>query len=565
MHTFEEHFSEDRIIEILCSLRLKKASAVHDRRFFRRIVHSGEERKPSAFYAMFPPRRTWNRFRPKKQCRKSNADIGAATLKRAISWYKINKSEEPWLTRLRNKANEIRRHATESDYKFCEPTIVPLHKSHNDYRAIASFTNLNDKVIDIINAKYLRDIIDDSFEECSVAFRPTRLPALNRVTAINKITEIRKITQPAPLYVAECDIRGFFDCVNHKVASQSLRSAIRLLEARRPNANIDRRSLKIFEEYLNCYSFSQTVKSKEAELRNLTRNPDAVYKWPVGKRTDGPHVLKHFYANPKSVKLGIPQGGAHSCLIANLVLDFADKETSLALQAAEGRSLYLRYCDDMIILAESENSCRAAFNAYLKALEYSKLPYHSPVIQTCHGAEFFTESKTKMPYAWTQGGEVAKFPWTQFLGYQIRHDGLIRVRPSSIAKHKEKIKALRERIGSETRTKKLKVSRRRVLHRFSSKTAAFSAGRVNLHVGFSGPLPMCWCSGFKQLHGNRFIKSQIAALDREIGKNKRHLRQILKRQDEGPRLILDPANKKTFFGKPFSHAAQFLNTAKGHL
>lgn len=565
MHTFEEHFSEDRIIKILCSLRLKKASVVHERRFFRRIVYSGEERQPSAFYRMFPPRRTWNRFRPKKSGRRSNDDIGAATLARAIKWCKSNNPGAPWLVRLCEKANEIRLQATQGSYKFSAPSIVPLHKSNNDYRAIASFANLNDKVIDIINAKYLRDLIDDSFEECSVAFRPTRVPALNRVTAINKIIELRKLTVPATLHVAECDIRGFFDCVNQTVAKQSLRSAIRLLKARKPSAKIDRRSIEIFESYLNCYSFSQTVKSKETELRELTRNPSAVYKWPVGGKTEGPYDLKYFYKNPHVVRLGIPQGGAHSCLIANLVLDFADKETSLALQAAEGRSLYQRYCDDMIIVAENEVACRSAFDAYLKALEFSKLPYHKPVIQTVHGRDFFNESKTKMPYAWSQGGGDAKFPWTQFLGYQIRHDGLIRVRPSSIAKHKEKICALRKRIASDARTKKLKVSRRRVLYRFSSKTVAFSTGRVNLHAGFSGPLPMCWCSGFKQLHENRFIGTQIVSLDKEIGKNKRHLRQILKGQKEGPRAASDDDGKKTFFGKPFSHTAQFLNSGKGHL
>jgi hypothetical protein len=57
----------------------------------------------------------------------------------------------------------------------------------------------------------------------------------------------------------------------------------------------------------------------------------------------------------------VPQGGAHSCLIANLILDLADKEVCLSLQSSQGDSVYLRYCDDIIIFCEENRLCVKLF------------------------------------------------------------------------------------------------------------------------------------------------------------------------------------------------------------
>ncbi|MBK8362805.1 MAG: hypothetical protein IPL24_03750 [Bacteroidetes bacterium] len=57
--------------------------------------------------------------------------------------------------------------------------------------------------------------------------------------------------------------------------------------------------------------------------------------------------------------MGIPQGGALSGLIANLVLDFADRKMQ---SLNDSKLLYVRFCDDMIIIHPSKK----------KAIEASK-------------------------------------------------------------------------------------------------------------------------------------------------------------------------------------------------
>jgi len=507
---------------------------------------------------MFPPRRTWNRYRPRKKKRDISPNVDLETLLLAITAEKKKKSPAPWFNNLLLKCVEIRRLAlSDNTYEFSKPRITHQHKSGNDYRAIASFDKVNDKLLDIINAKYLREQLDVTLESCSVAFRAKSEVTLNRNSAISKILAHRKKSEKKSLHVAECDIKGFFDCVHHGQAKKSLKRSIEILKIRVPNIKIDSRSIKIFESYLSAYSFSRSVKTQERKLRDTTGNPRAIYKWPLQSDDRGPFSLEHFHRYPKKMKLGIPQGGAHSCLIANLILDLADKETNLSLCGLDGESTYLRYCDDIILICDNKKTCERGFATYLKALEFLELPYHQPEQITLHGKDFFNKSKTKSPYCWVGGKSRGHFPWIQFLGYQIRYDALLRVRPSSINKHKLKIKTLREKITSEINAKEPKVSARRCLHRYNSKVIAFSSGRVNLHDLQIGPLPMCWCSGFSQLHGESFVKSQIKSLDKEAHKHRKHLENRLKKLKFGAKSKKTDPNIIDYFGKPFSHMAQF--------
>ena len=53
-------------------------------------------------------------------------------------------------------------------------------------------------------------------------------------------------------------------------------------------------------------------------------------------------------------RIGLPQGGALSGLLSNLVLDKLDK-TINALKLND--FLYIRYCDDIIIIGRKEEDC----------------------------------------------------------------------------------------------------------------------------------------------------------------------------------------------------------------
>jgi hypothetical protein len=107
----------------------------------------------------------------------------------------------------------------------------------------------------------------------------------------------------------------------------------------------------------------------------------------------------------------------------NLVLDLADKRVRAVQEQLPDQIQYFRYCDDMILLARRGSHCREAFQAYLNALDELKLPYHQPKSVETYNKRFWNE-KSKNPYCWSGTKGPGCIPWVQFVGYQVRYDGL---------------------------------------------------------------------------------------------------------------------------------------------
>ena len=562
MKEYEEYFSDEALIECLCHVRLGRAAAIHERRFYRKVFELLPESDHTVLNEIFPPRRLWHRFRPRKGSRERISQHAFVGLRKCISWHRRNSPGTQWVQRFNQFLIDVQREVlTAKTFAFSRPQIVPQpKKGKNEFRAIASFPNVKDKIVDVINAKYLRENLELCLEDACRAFRSGKKRYLDRNSAIEDIYKIREKFPDLPLFVTECDIRGFFDCVHHQVAKQSLRRAIDLLTVRNPDVQIDPRAILYFQRYLEAYSFSKVTLSLEPRLQQQTNNPNAKFKWPISEGTGAntPDSLNFFHKDPNRCHIGVPQGGAHSCLIANLILDLADKEVCLALHAAGGEAVYLRYCDDIIIISSDEKTCRNATHAYYRALKSVKLPYHLPTSLNGSLRQFFEESKTKECYRWrSKALSERQFPSIQFLGYQVRYDGQIRIRPSSIKKQKDKIANLGDSLRSELKLRKAKVSSKRLMYRFNSKLWAFSSGRVQLHIDHEGALPMCWASGFRQLSKRPFSPSHIRALDQFAGKEGARLRRYLRKSKMGKSSEKKRCRNIGYFGKPFSHLRQF--------
>jgi hypothetical protein len=568
MKNYDDYFSDGAIISTLCRIRLNRANSIHRRRFYRKAFQLKQEIDYTELNRLFPPRKLWHKCRPRKDERNKGGQPSFDALLRCINKHRGQQPPPAWVIEMDSFIVKLQRRVlTENSFVFRTPEVVPqVKKKPNEFRAIASFPNIEDKIVDIINAKYVREHLEICLEDAARAFRSGKKRHLNRNSAIDAIYRIREAHPDEALYVTECDIRGFFDCVHHPVAKESLSRAKQLLKVRQPEVEIDPRAITIFNRYLDCYSFSQTTLGLEPELRKKEKNPSAVYKWPSGGDAKSPDTLDHYHSNPKRCRIGVPQGGAHSCLIANLILDLADKEVCLALQSSSGDSLYLRYCDDIIIVAVEKAACEQATEAYYRALRAVKLPYHLPTQLDGTAKQFFEDSKTKEFFRWGPKDFTARqFPWIQFLGYQIRYDGRIRIRPSSIKKQREKISALSESLRKRIIHRKAKVSHRRLIYRFNSKLWAFSSGRVQLHTVHQEPLPMCWASGFRQLAKRQFYPGHVRKLDQVAGQERRRLKRHLKNFESGTKTNADStkANQLKHFGKPFSHLRQFRSPDPG--
>jgi len=515
-----DYFSDEALITALCRMRIKEADkAVKMANGFHSQPGQPYEYDTAHF---LPPRRLWNRYRPRERSKLGSTKVSEISLKRAT--IQLRAGNAPWASELNCLLLRVRQRALESEnFAFTPPHLSPLLKKGNVYRPLASF-ELDDKLIDGALAKYWKDQLDELFDPASMAFRarPTDgslMPSTH--VALDLICERRDRSQVGSLYAAECDIKGFFDCVDHEVARTQLRRLLEVKQSKNPAFVVEPRAILLFEAFLNCYSFREHV------LGNLLprlrrRKPEAEIKWPEAD-------LRKLHENFDHGRIGVPQGGALSGIIANIVLDLADKRVRELAANAQSSITYLRYCDDMIILAQSQKQCTSVFQAYLTTLKQLKLPYHEPKQIQFYDRAFW-EVKSRHPYRWTGRQWFNCVPWIQFVGYQIRYDGLVRIRKESEAKH---IGRVIEKTGwfinaflpGEARNRVVAPTaldtchpKRTVVAGLYGRLSSMAVGRSNSDQEAEGPKQMCWAAGFKGLHGKPFVDGVLRRLDRIRGR-----------------------------------------------
>ena len=168
-----------------------------------------------------------------------------------------------------------------------------------------------DRVIQQAIAQILTPIYDPTFSENSHGFRPGR-SAHDAIRAVQmkSNTERRK-------WVVDCDLKAFFDTVNHDVLMNRLRRRVR-----------DKRVLSLIGKYL---------------LAGVVL-PDRKFE-PTGS--------------------GVPQGGPLSPLLANILLDDLDQELE-----KRGHS-FARYADDFVILCRSQRAATRILRSITTYIEQS--------------------------------------------------------------------------------------------------------------------------------------------------------------------------------------------------
>jgi group II intron reverse transcriptase/maturase len=121
----------------------------------------------------------------------------------------------------------------------------------------------------------------------------------------------------------------------------------------------------------------------------------------------------------EETKMGVPQGGPLSPLLSNIMLNELDKE----LDKREHR--FVRYADDLVIFCKSERSANRTLTNIVPYIE-NKL--------------FLKVNRGKTVVAYVSG--------IKFLGYsfyEYKGEGRLRVHPKSVARMKERVRALTSR------------------------------------------------------------------------------------------------------------------------
>lgn len=518
----------------------------------------------SELQTLLPSRKKWKKLRKASRYKKgqllNSIDKNIRTILYTIDAFKKENASEPFLIKLDEFITSIEDAIKDEDYEIQLPEIIPKKKDGNnesyECRPISMY-RLKDRIIIGLANKYLSMLFDKYFYDDSFAFRtkqqnskpPTHHDAIKRIKAYLKQQGRNK------LWVAECDMKKFYDTVNHSIVKNCFK---RLLQkTKTDNPTLQTKSIKrIFYSYLDSYAFNKDV---------LPLNDDLEYfkKYKIAKGQFGwvkEELIKNeYYKSINKSRIGVPQGGALSGLIANIVLDRVDKKFE---KMRDCNLLYIRYCDDMLIIHPSKKQCKKAVNIYKKELESLKLIPHE--FKVCGNRKEFWSQKSKSPYKWSNEKSDCK-RWIGFVGYEINYVGDVRVRKKSLEREMKKQYIVVNDINKALEYGKQRAKNKKIEESVINRLIGMSVGRVKLWNKDSINNEMCWLHGFSEITDNKDSRTQLKRLDACRNKLFRKFTKKLKRGgDIDVSETKKPKKNKLprFYGKPFSYYYQGIERKK---
>ncbi|GBR75860.1 putative reverse transcriptase [Candidatus Termititenax persephonae] len=555
---FDNYFTRDKIIQLLCKYRAKVAKNRHKKHIRYSLSTECYIEPKGEIYQIMPPRRMWHKFRFKEDNKEDSVKYTRKVIYKTIKYtegkFQNNPLKTPpeWFDKLNLFIDDIVSKIN-SDYKLGKPHIylITKDKTRTEYRPLSQYA-LAEKVIISVTAKYLTEIFDCLFLDCSYAFRLTKSKndssGRNHHATIPIIQEYRQ-NNGANLWVAECDIRKFYDCVNHKI----IRKTFRQLEQQKKSQGIllDRRAKKIFYKYVASYSYMDVLDKATQESRL-----DKLGFVEVAKE------LKKIYHCQNKIfsykYIGVSQGGELSGLIANIVLH----NTDITVSASCAEFHYLRFCDDMILLSPDKTSCSDIFSHYTQSVRNNLLAIHEPKELITYTKDFW-KTKSKAPYLWAANN----FPWVAFVGYQIKYDGSVRIAKKSIDKQKDKIiDVLNEYKLLLTQSTEVlpRVSLGYIKNSIEKCLISLSVGRTRLYNYRKYKPVLCWIAGFKAVTRNPIFFNQLKKLDHYKASVLRKFFKFLdSNQSNFPSITAKNHRKKKksikYYGRPFSYHGAIEN------
>lgn len=527
MESFEKYVTERMIIECVCRKRVTEAAKRHDAHHKHAI--SSDFSVPDVkhlVYRMTPPRRQWIKLGEKGRFTSSAGDckqtISTAdrslrsclwTIERDIR----NGEDKPYLRELHAFVEGVMARINDPNYAIHTPRTIPIFKKRekgapDEYRPICMFYDLYDSVIIILANRYLSKLFDGFFYEDSLAFRPKRMFHGKETTtfhheAIALMEDYLERVKNSNIYVAECDMQKFYDTVDHEIVKNEYARLLGMSKENNPDLSFDAIT-RIFLSYLDCYTFTDNVWRKNKDQHYWEQYHIQYGKGAFGwvkeyqKRADSPRS--------RMPRVGVPQGGALSGLIANIVINRVDEKMVKKLKPS--RDLYVRYCDDMLLLSTNRKRCGQLFRLYSKEIKRAKLVPHAPVAVK-YGTPQYWDTKTKSVYEWVDDDRDKGSRWIGFVGYEVSRKGEVRIRKSSVKKEKRKQRKVVSKIFELT-YKKHRVNDDSIEYSYRGTLMSMAVGRATLWNYETLKNEFCWINGFRMLNDNPYVKTQVRDLDR---------------------------------------------------
>jgi group II intron reverse transcriptase/maturase len=176
---------------------------------------------------------------------------------------------------------------------------------------------IRDRVVQMACKLMIEPLFEADFKECSYGFRPKR-------SAHQALDRIRKDTAKKGWWVVDADIKGYFNNINHEKLMLMVKQRIS-----------DKRILKMIWKWLKAGVMEKGV-----------------------------------YAESK---LGSPQGGVISPLLANIYLHYLDL---IWERHYEHLGKLVRYCDDFVIICRTKKEAEHALKAVKSIMHRLELELH---------------------------------------------------------------------------------------------------------------------------------------------------------------------------------------------
>lgn len=499
-------FDDRHIAQCLAGMRAKQCVKRHDERTLERYfvpekgassgtLELGSRVNDPGWY--LPPRSKWSKLRLDARIREDKTKHNKLAILRHVNWVLANNklAEYDWGCRFQEFAKHVRERVASGKISFSQPYSFAIAQPGKDPRFVTSFERLEDKVILSLSAKYLRSKLDPLLSNRCYSFRQDG--SVDHLSAVGALVDFRKQHPGEDLWVAECDIRKFFDTIDHSIA---LASFDRLAKGK----GVDPVARAVLVAYLDVYTSLETlVKGAKEKSREKCR----VYVEKIREALDT-------LGERPDARVGVPQGGALSGLIANWVLSAADRAVERKLKDG----FYARFCDDIVIVSGSKHDCLLARNRYLRAMKRLRLPVHPMKNNLVYGPGYY-EAKSKGPYRWVAAAHGERVlrgtaPWVSFLGNQVNADGEVRVRASSIQKHQVALTAERDRALWLINNCVLRkgVTPRGVARALATRIVSKGVGYLRSGPFAAGNGEMSWMSAFDRIEGLA-AERQLRALD----------------------------------------------------
>lgn len=593
MKPIEDFLSETEIIKSICKIRVKLAKSRSKKHllnyltknpkynYHQSIKLTNELEKlqfeiDKQLKKILPPRKKWkepllpiidNESRKiiKRREFKNSSDRNFYSLLNTIKYYKNINSQETWLLNLTKFVTEIRDILIDKKYTLTYPIVIPKlknekrQKEENECRPICMF-NLKDRIVLSIVNKFLTYLFDSTLENTSYAFRIKKNSEgknLSHHDCIRDILKYKEQHSNEQLFIVECDMQKFYDTVNHNIIKEEFNTLISEAKEHYPNLDLDL-AINIFHNYLECFCFNKDIpKREELEYWKSYKIPNGFFGWINEKE------LLDCKININTERMGVPQGGALSGLIANIYLNKVDKKL-----ATFKNIFYARFCDDMIIISPSQEECEKSKEVYIKTLKELKLFPHLfqkdedllNVKNNRKNYKAFWKGKSKGSYLWARKeNDKLSFPWIGFVGYEINYKGEVRVRKKSLQKELKKQRTIVEEIKKAV-CKGQRCSKYTVIESAINRLIGMSVGRVKMYNYDKVPANLCWKNGFKELTLNKYSLKQVKELDRN--RNKIYYR-LFKDIDEKESKNKSKTRRLPYkYNKPFSYYYQILERGR---